>query len=337
MPRLLLCLLVLAAAAAGNGLPATAGNGLPAVAGNGLPTQPVSLRPEVTVEAAVLRLSDLFDGLDAQADADVARAPAPGRQLRLSGHWLRRLARAHNLAWQPGPGSASALVRRASQVIGPREIVDAIARSLDREGIGGDLDVILDSPGLALHLPVGSPLEIEVAALSYDPRSERLAAKVVVGGAGADSAQAVVRGRALQMTEVPVLRHRLARDQVIGPGDLEWTRVPVARLGRRTVLDAAEIVGKSLRRSVRPGRQLRDSDLQAPVVVAKNSLVTLRLETPQMRLTVQGRALDSGGLGEVVRVVNTKSNTMIYARISGPNSVVVDDRPAGDPQQEALR
>lgn len=327
MPRLLLSLLMLALAA----------GFAPAAAGNGLPAQPVNLRPEITVEDAVLRLGDLFDGLDARADVAVARAPAPGRQLRLSGQWLRRLARAHNLAWQPGPGNGSALVRRASQVVGPDQIVDAIARSLGREGIGGDLDVILDSPGLALHLPVDSPPEIEVAALTYDPRSERVAAKILVGGADAARAQTVVRGRALRMTEVPVLRHRLARDQVIAPEDLEWIRIPLARLGRGTVTDPAEIVGKSLRRAQRPGRQLRDSDLQAPVVVTKNSLVTLRLETPNLRLSLQGRALDSGGLGEVIRVVNTKSNTLIHARISGPNSVVVADRLAGAAQQEALR
>ncbi len=308
----------------------------PAAAETRGPAQPVNLRPEITVEAAVLRLGDLFDGLDARAEIAVARAPSPGRQLRLSGQWLRRLARAHNLAWRPAAGGVSALVRRASQVVGQREIADAIRGALEREGIGGDLDVVLDNPGLALHLPVDGPREIAVASLSYDPRSERLAAKVVAG-AGTEAAQAVVRGRALRMTEVPVLRHRLARDQVIAPEDLDWLRIPLARLGRGTVTDPAEIVGKSLRRTRRPGRQLRETDLQAPVVVAKNSLVTLRLETANLRLTLQGRALDSGGLGEVVRVVNTKSNTLIYARISGPNSVVVADRQAGGPQREALR
>ncbi len=326
MTRLLLSLFLLAAIA---GL-------APAAVGEAPPAQPVNLRLEITVEADVLRLGDIFEGLDAQAEVTVARAPAPGRQLRLSGQWLRRLARAHNLAWQPSLAGASALVNRASQVIGPREIVDAIVRSLEQEGVGGDLDVVLDNPGLALHLPVDRPPEIQVTALSYDPRSERLAAKVVVG-VGADAARTVVRGRALQMTEVPVLRHRLARNQVIAADDLEWTRVPVARLGRGTVTDPAEIVGKSLRRALRPGRQLRESDLRAPLMVTKNSLVTLRLETAQMRLTAQGRALENGGLGEVVRVVNTKSNTLIYARVAGPNSVVVADRLAGDPQQEALR
>ena len=326
MPRFLLSLMMLAVVAG----PA------PTALGKSLPAQPVNLRPEITVEAAVLRLGDLFEGLGSQAEVAVARAPAPGRRLRLSGQWLRRLARAYNLDWAPSPGGASALVSRASQVVGPSEIVDAIVGALEREGIGGDLDVVLDNPGLALHLPVDSPLEIEVAALSYDPRSERLAAKIAVGR-GADAAEALVRGRALRMTEVPVLRHRLARHQVIAREDLEWTRVPLARLGRGTVTDPAEIVGKSLRRALRPGRQLREADLRAPVLVTKNSLVTLRLETANMRLTAQGRALESGGLDEVVRVVNTKSNTLIHARVSGPNSVVVADRLAGGPQREALR
>ncbi|MDJ0972651.1 MAG: hypothetical protein QNJ06_22375, partial [Kiloniellales bacterium] len=136
MTRLLLSLFLLAALA---GI-------APVAAGEGPPAQPVNLRPEIKVEADVLRLGDIFDGLDARAEVTVARAPAPGRQLRLSGQWLRRLARAHNLAWQPSLAGVSALVSRASQIIGPREIVDAIARSLEREGVGGDLDVVLDNP-----------------------------------------------------------------------------------------------------------------------------------------------------------------------------------------------
>ena len=301
------------------------------------PAQPVSLRPEVVVDGPVLKLGDFFEGLDEQAGLNVAQAPVPGARIRVSLQWLQRLARSHDLAWQPQPGLASVTVRRSSQVVGQMEIQDALSAALGREGIGDDLDVVLDNPGITLHLALGAPPEIQVTALSYDPRSERLAAKLLVRSDGQRPVEAVIRGRALHMTELPVLRHRVAFGQVITADDLDWTRLPSARLGRGTLTDPADIVGKSPRRMIRPGRQLRRGDLQAPVVVAKNSLVTLRLETPVMRLSAQGRALENGGLGDVVRVVNTKSKALVYGLVTGPNNVVVTDPSQTHLHQEASR
>ena len=68
---------------------------------------------------------------------------------------------------------------------------------------------------------------------------------------------------------------------------------------------------------------VRTTDLQTPVVVGKNSLVTIRLETNRMQLSVQGRALEDGAAGDVVRVMNTKSNSVVNAVVVDTGSVVV--------------
>ncbi len=309
----------------------------PLEAANPKPAQPVSLRPEAVIEGPLLTLGDIFEGLDTLADTTVAQAPAPGGQLRLSAQWLQRLARAYGLAWQPRPGLTSLRVERSSQIIGQTEIAAALGDALSRQGIGGDLDIVLDNAGLALHLPVGGIPELQVASLSFDPRSERIAARIRAVGEDGYQVRALVRGRALQMTEVPMLRHQLGSDQVIGQQDLEWRRIPTARLGRQTLTDPAEMLGKSPRRSLRPGRPLRAGDLQTPVVVARNSLVTLSLRTRFMRLTVQGRALENGGLGDVVRVVNIKSNAVVHGVVAAPNRVVLTSSAQDSLHQEASR
>ena len=71
---------------------------------------------------------------------------------------------------------------------------------------------------------------------------------------------------------------------------------------------------------------------KTPIMVAKNSLVTVRLQNERMQLTVQGRALEDGAEGDVVRVMNTSSNTVVSAVVvdsgvvEGPrlNGTVVD-------------
>ncbi len=57
--------------------------------------------------------------------------------------------------------------------------------------------------------------------------------------------------------------------------------------------------------------------------VAKNSLVTVHLVTANMTLTVQGRAMEDGSMGEAIRVMNTKSNSVITAVVRGPGEVEV--------------
>jgi flagellar basal body P-ring formation protein FlgA len=60
------------------------------------------------------------------------------------------------------------------------------------------------------------------------------------------------------------------------------------------------------------------------VVVAKGALVTLILQTPSMRLTARGRALDEGGIGDSIRVANAQSRTVVAGVVLANGQVAVD-------------
>src|SRR3546814_7705708 len=83
--------------------------------------------------------------------------------------------------------------------------------------------------------------------------------------------------------------------------------VPANRLTRTTVTDAATLIGMTPRRPIRAQQVIRSTELQTPVMVAKNSLVDIRLNTDRMQLTVQGRALEDGDAVDRVRVMNHQS------------------------------
>jgi len=68
--------------------------------------------------------------------------------------------------------------------------------------------------------------------------------------------------------------------------------------------------------------------LQQPQVVTKGSLVTMVLQQKSMTLTAQGKALEAGSDGQVIRVVNTMSNRTVEAVVIGPNQVSVS-KPGG--------
>jgi flagellar basal body P-ring formation protein FlgA len=86
-------------------------------------------------------------------------------------------------------------------------------------------------------------------------------------------------------------------------------------------------VGKAPRHSLRPGEPVHASDVEVPLVVHRGTLVTILLETPALRLSTEGKAMDDGGMGAVIRVANTKSSRVIDAVVTGPGFVTIGATP----------
>ena len=104
-------------------------------------------------------------------------------------------------------------------------------------------------------------------------------------------------------------------------------RLRIARENAKlTQADAAGVieVARTTLIAIEQGqRRVRMNELQRPIMVQRNSLVTISLRTPYMSLTTQGRAIEDGGKGDVIHVTNLQSKRTFEAVVDGPNSVVV--------------
>ena len=294
-----------------------------AAAAGSQPVGPVLLKSKVVVEGPVLHLGDLFDGLSEGQTAAVARSPAPGKRVQVDARWLAAVAAAYGVPWRPGSRLDGASIERASVVIETLQIEAAALGALKRRGIRGDVSLVLDNPALRLHLPSDAAPTILIAGLSHDPATGRFSAHVIAPAEGTPLARITVTGRAVEMVDVPVLRRRMEPGDVIRERDIEWLNMPADRVARNAVLDLANLLDKSPRRPIRAGSVVLGGELREPILVPKNSLVTIRLRTARMVLTVQGRALESGARGHVIRVVNTKSSKTISASVTDSGTVEI--------------
>ena len=311
----------------------------PAVAAEAVstPRQPVLLKARVLVDDEVIRLGDIFDGTAELSEATVSRAPAPGRRVQVDARWLRAVAQAYALPWRPRSRFDTLTIERQSQVIEATQLEAAALEALAARGVTGRISVALDNPALRLHLPTGVSPSLAVTGLSYDPKSGRFSAQVLAPDDATPLVRATLSGRAVEMTEVPALTRRVEPGEVIGRQDLQWISVPVDRVTRNTLADESRLLGKSPRRPIRAGRAILGSDLREPIVVEKNSIVTIRLETPHMVLTAQGRSLDQGADGDVIRVMNTKSKKIINATVQSNGEVRVALTTVASRGQEVLQ
>ncbi len=283
----------------------------------------VLLKTKVVIDGPVVHLGDLFDGLGANAATPVARAPAPGKRVEVNARWLLTVARAYGVPWQPGSRLEGSVIERASIVIGTQRIEAATHDALRQRGIDGRLSVVLDNPVTRIHLPTDAEPSLLVAGLTHNPETGRFTAHLIAPAEGTPLVRITISGHAIEMIEVPVLRRRMMPGEVIRETDIIWQDMRADRIARNVLLDPIHLVGKSPRRPVRAENPVLSNELRQPVLVPRNSLVTIRLQTARMVLTARGRAMESGAKGDVIRVVNTKSNQIISASVTEPGTVEV--------------
>lgn len=285
---------------------------------------PIVHNPVIEVHDGYVRLGDLFDPIERYADRVVARAPEPGQELVLPAMWLWKAAKTFGVDWQPATKSDTVTVIRPSAVVSTAQIEELI-RDAHFRRTGEDDLVEMETAGVPprIDLPVTASPTARVDRFELDTRSGRFSATVVAPATGRTLERVHVTGRFHRLVEVPVPVTRLGRDHIIRERDIEIRRLREEGLGANLIVDPARLVGQSVRRSLSGGEPVRTGDVQPPVLVEKNRIVTVTLKTDTMVLTVQGRALEDGAEGETIRVQNTQSTTVIDAIVTGPGRVDV--------------
>jgi flagella basal body P-ring formation protein FlgA len=296
---------------------------LPARAEVAVPAKPVPrLVGTVMIKGDIVRLGDIFENTGAKADTAIAYAPAPGHRATLDADWLAETARRNDLAWRPQSPSDHVMVERASQKIGADAILAQLNTALRDYSGDAEMKIDLDDRAAEIYVGIDAAPTLAIRNLRINEVTGRFTASVLAP-ADRPTAELAISGRAVRVTEVPVLAHRIGRGDVINQADLAMAKVPVSQVGRDTLTDAKDIIGLEPTRPLMPGTPIRSQDVRAPVLVPKNSLVTIVLRRAGMELTVQGKALDEGSRGDTVRVMNTKSQRLLEAQVDGPGIVVL--------------
>lgn len=298
----------------------------------------VDLIASVQIEDDLVRLGDLFAGLaPQQAETPVAHAPEPGKSVQLDARWLARLAEAYAVDWRPSSRFDSTRLTRASFLVDKDWLHQALLTDpkIDASAREREFHLRLDTQVLPLALPAESAQGVRLAGLAYNPINGRFQARIVDTRDGAQRTWGQVSGQLVEMKQVPVMRSNLAPGEVVSQRDIHYVAMPGDRLAGNTIIEAGQILGLAARRGLRAGTPIRANDLQQPVMVKKNGLVLLRLDTPYMQLSTQGRALDDGAQGELVRVMNLRSKVIVQGTVDGDGLVRV--APAGHGMQPATR
>lgn len=170
------------------------------------------------------------------------------------------------------------------------------------------------------HIKVSERSERFEAELEVDPESQAL-------GMFLTDTKALgmeIRGRYKALTRVPVVSRAIKNGDIIVEDDIAWQLIPSRDVRHNTIKSADSLIGKTARRVVEKDSAIRSSDINAPVVVSRQSLVTLVYANGAMQLKTQGYAMNDGAEGELIRVRNARSNTIVHGVVTPHGYIRVD-------------
>ncbi len=90
--------------------------------------------------------------------------------------------------------------------------------------------------------------------------------------------------------------------------------------------DPAAAIGQEARVAIYPGRAIRAADLGRAAVVERNQVVALAYRAGSLTILTEGRALNRGGPGDIIEVLNLTSRSRVTGQIAADGSVIVGSR-----------
>jgi flagellar basal body P-ring formation protein FlgA len=298
---------------------------IPAAAQTAASNRPV-LKSEAIVTGDIVRIGDLVDNAGIVANVPVFRAPDLGSTGSVPIDAVIEALRAHALVGLDSAGLNEVVVIRASRTIPAKEVEEAVATALSKQyGLAEPKNIAVNFERELRAIQVepsanGTP---RVARLSFDVRSGRFDATLEIPTGAANRGMLRLSGRAAATVDVVTVLRPIERGAVLQSADVQVERRPRADNIGNLLAGRDQAVGFAARAALQPGRPLQTADLMKPELIQRNETVTLVYEVPGIVLTVRGKAVDGGGAGDVISVLNEQTKRTVQGVIAGPGRVVI--------------
>lgn len=294
------------------------------------PTRPAAprLKEQVAVNSEIVRIGDFVENAGDAADIPVFRAPDLGETGSVPASRVLDALRPHGLRNVDTGGLSAVTVTRLSRAITADELKEQIARAVAGQFGFGDvqnLTVILDRQQRVLHVEPQASGELAITRMRVEPRSGRFDIGFELPGS---TRRMPLRftGTVQETVATATLTRSMRPGEVIKASDVVVERRPRLEVGS-DVMTAEQAVGLAAKHPLRGGQALRPADLVKAQIVQRNEAVTIIYEVPGVTLTVRGKAMEAGAMGDIVSVQNVQSNRTIQGTVIGPGRIIVAATP----------
>lgn len=270
-----------------------------------------------------------FAGAAALAGADDA-SPAPVSDSILKGVELGDLqgfkirgAISDDATANDAAGSKTRPDQGGEFVLEGDEILTAVRESLvKRFDLEGDLRLFSDKP--IGDVRIGHPdWEVVLSAVPAQGIRSRFLLGCELRVQGQKVAEWHLNLRAELWRRVVVATRRIERQSSLARDLVEWRDVDVLALGSSPLESMEAVSMYQLVRTAEAGKVILWKDIKDRPLVLRNSVVEVVAEEGRMRISMKGKALEEGVMGQVIRIRNMQTRNDFQAEVIGENQARV--------------
>ena len=284
--------------------------------------QAATLKSDVTVSDNIVRLGDLIENAGIHANTAVFRAPAPGTTGFLKAEDIALAAYRSGLQVVELGSVKTVSIRRINNAIARQAIAGLLTYAIARK-TGDALSSIRlranDLPQSVRHDPGNRAASIE--SISVDSVRDRVSALLIT-----HTKQGALRTQLYaNLTfedDALVLAEPMERGSLIKRANLTIMRLP-RKQTRQAIKDPEELIGMQMRRDGAMGMILTSRDVRAPTLVVRNREVLINLKRGGLTLSAKGKAMENGAVGDIVDVMNIRSQKILQGTVQRNGTVLV--------------
>lgn len=285
----------------------------------------ISIKSPLEIGNAVISLGDIatFSGMsedvrESLSAIEVGKAPPPGQTRTLSLAIVK--IRLRQAGYDPDniaiSGPVTIVVSTRPAVVTSDEIARAVEDYIKADMPWNPLDVRISvTPGQDRILVPDGDIQIKVEPLSTTKFLGATGVKAQILVNGEVSRTLNVRVRLDVAKEVVVATRTIGRHEIISRDDLALQVCDLANIPSDVVFDPSLVGGMMAKHTIQTGRPVAFSSIQCPPVVLRGDPVTLEAMSGGVIVAIPGEALESGSVGDRIRVRNTSSGAVVSAKV----------------------
>jgi len=132
-------------------------------------------------------------------------------------------------------------------------------------------------------------------------------------------------GRYSAFIQVPITVRGIVQGGTITDSDISTTRTPLSKMRGGYIESVEQVVGMQARRNLGTGVLIRNSDVVKPTLIRQNDTVSIIYSQSNIKLRTSGIALQSGAVGDNIKVKNESTGIVVHGSVVGKNLVEVGD------------
>lgn len=110
--------------------------------------------------------------------------------------------------------------------------------------------------------------------------------------------------------EIAVLNQDIARGTAITSQMISWANIADSS---GAIEDASILIGSIAKKNINSQTAIKSNDLEAKIAVRRGQEITIIHQTGGLKITMRGKAMSNGDVGQTIKVVNSTTNKTIDA------------------------